>query len=277
MESILRRFLVFQMIVCPRDNHVRLISQHDHARAAGTIARNWVGIGSLPSPPDELTEKVLFAIDNHDVGWCRSDATPRWDALTKLPYSFFGITADKAVEIWSEGIDSCASFHPFSGYLVSLHFSSLAAGGRRGAPLEVSKVLNGFIHAESKRQKELDALIEPKHIDAIENSVSLLGVCDTLSLLACRAPEITPPDAAVHPLIQGGLKVKTANTDDLEISPWPFSKDSVELRMPGLVLPGEYFADEKELSEAVPMAEPIVFSSVLRRLPDDMEPEAEQG
>ncbi|MCY3823520.1 MAG: DUF3891 family protein [Nitrospinae bacterium] len=134
-------------------------------------------------------------------------------------------------------------------------------------------MLNGFIHAESKRQKELDALIEPRHMDAIENSVSLLGVCDTLSLLACRAPEITPPDAAVHPLIQGGLKVKTANTDDLEISPWPFSKDSVELRMPGLVLPGEYFADEKELAKAVPMAEPIVFSSVLRPISGDAETE----
>ncbi len=265
------------MIVCPRDNHVRLISQHDHARAAGTIARNWIGIESLPSPPYELREKVLFAVDNHDVGWCRPDATPRWDALTKLPYSFFGITADKAVEIWSEGIDSCASFHPFTGCLVSIHFSSLAEGGRRGAPLEVSRVLNDFIHAESKRQKKLDVLIEPEHKDAIENSVSLLRVCDTLSLLACRAPEITPPDDAVHPLTQSGLQVKTANMDDLEIFPWPFSEDSIRLRMPGLVLPGEFFADEKELADALPLAEPIVFSSVLRRLPGHTEPEAAQG
>ncbi len=257
------------MIVCPRDNHVRLISQHDHARAAGTIARNWIGIESLPSPPDELREKILFAIDNHDVGWCRSDATPTWDEMTKLPYSFFGITADKAVEIWSEGIEACASFHPISGCLVSIHFSSLAEGGRRGAPGEVSRVLNGFIHAESKRQKMLDALIEPGHKGAIENSVSLLRVCDTLSLLACRAPEITPPDDAVHPLMQSGLKVKTANMDDLEISPWPFLEDSIKLRMPGLLLPGEYFADEKELAETLPLAEPIVFSSVLRRLPEN--------
>ena len=127
-------------------------------------------------------------------------------------------------------------------------------------------MLNGFIHAESKRQKKLDALIGPEHRDAIENSVSLLRVCDTLSLLACRAPEITPPDDAVHPLTQSGLKVKTANVDDLEISPWPFSRDSLKLRMPGLVLPGEHFSDEKELAEALPMAEPMVFSSILRRL-----------
>ncbi len=262
------------MIVSPRDNHVRLISQHDHARAAGTIARNWIGVESLPSPPDELREKVLFAVDNHDVGWCRSDATPKWDALTRLPYSFFGITADKAVEIWSEGIDSCASFHPFSGCLVSMHFSSLAEGGRRGAPLEVSKVLNGFIRTESKRREKLVALIDPEYKGAIKNSVALLRVCDTLSLLACRAPEITPPDdGAVHPLTQSGLKVRIAGMDDLEISPWPFSEGSLKLRMPGLVLPGEYFLDEKELIEALPLAEPTVFSSVLRRLPKHAGPE----
>ena len=256
---------------------MRLISQHDHARAAGTIARNWIGIDSLPSPPDELREKVLFAVDNHDVGWCRPDATPKWDALTRLPFSFFGITADKAVEIWSEGIDSCASFHPFAGSLVSQHFSSLAEGGRRGAPLEVSKVLNSFIRTESKRREELLTLIEPEHKGAIENSVSLLRVCDTLSLLACRAPEITPPDSAFHPLTQSGLKVRTAGLDDLEISPWPFLEDSIKLRMPGLVLPGEDFADEKELTEALPFAEPIVFSSVLRRLPQHPETEPHQN
>ena len=250
---------------------MRLINQHDHARAAGTIARNWIGIESLPSPPDGVREKVLFAVDNHDVGWCRSDATPRWDALTKLPGSFFGITADKAVEIWSEGIDSCASFHPFAGCLVSLHFSSLAEGGRRGAPLDVSKVLNGFIHTESKRQEKLNALIEPRDKDAIGDSVSLLRVCDTLSLLACRAPEITPPDDAVHPLTQSGLKVKRTKVDDLEISPWPFGGDVLELRMPGFILPGEYFADAKELAEALPLAEPVVFSSVLKRLMESAE------
>ena len=57
--------------------------------------------------------------------------------------------------------------------------------------------------------------------------------------------------------------------DDLEISPWPFSEDSIKLRMPGLVLPGEYFENEKELAEAVPLAEPIVFSSVLRPIIGD--------
>ena len=105
----------------------------------------------------------------------------------------------------------------------------------------------------------------------------MLRVCDTLSLLACRAPEITPPDDAFHPLTQSGLKVKTANMDDLEISPWPFSEDSIKLRMPGLVLPGEYFADENELTDALPLAEPIVFSSILRRLPENAEPEVAQG
>ncbi len=245
---------------------MRLICQHDHARAAGTIARNWAGIGSLPPPPEEVREEVLFAVDNHDVGWCRPDATPQLDEMTNLPFSFFGITADKVIRIWTEGIDSCASFHPFSGYLVSLHFAALAADGKRGAPREVSRVLNGFIHAESKRREGLGALIDPERRGAIESSALLLKACDTLSLLACRAPEITPLDGAVHPLAQSDLRVRTRGSDDMEISPWPFSSGSVRLRMPGLIMPGVRFADERELAEALSMAEPIVFSSMLTRL-----------
>ncbi len=230
-----------------------------------------MGIESLPPPPEALREKVLFAVDNHDVGWCRPDATPTLDKMTNLPTSFFGITADKAIEIWAEGIESCASFDPFSGYLVSLHFTSLAsiaAEGRRGAPQEVCNLLHGFIHAEIKRQERLDALIKPEDRGAIADSVSLLRACDTLSLLACRAPEITLPDDTIHPLAQNGLKVKTTSVDDLQISPWPFSKHSIKLRMPGLAIPGERFENEKELAEALPLAEPIVFSSVLTRMPE---------
>lgn len=256
------------MIVRPRDNAVRLISQHDHARAAGTIARHWAGIESLPPPPEAVRQEVLFAIDNHDVGWCRPDATPQLDGMTSLPFSFFGVTADRAIRIWTEGIDSCASFHPLSGYLVSLHFAALAADGKRGALREVSRVLNGFIQAESRRREGLGALIEPGQRGAIATSALLLKVCDTLSLLACRAPEITPRDGAVHPLAQGDLRVRTKGSDDMEISPWPFSSDSVRLRMPGLIMPGARFADERELAQALSMAEPIVFSSVLTRLPE---------
>ncbi len=212
-------------------------------------------------------------MDNHDVGWCRSDATPKWDRMTKMPYSFFGITADKAIQVWAEGIDSCSAFHPFSGYLVSLHFASLAASGRRGAPPEVVRLLNGFIHAESKRREELETLIEPVYKDGIAHSTSLLQVCDTLSLLACRAPEITPPDGTVHPLTQCGLKVKTVNVDDLQISPWPFAEDAIKLRIPGLLIPGERFADEKALADAWPMAEPIVFGCVLTHLTERAEDE----
>ena len=38
------------MIVRPVEKGVRLIAQHDHARAAGTMARNWAG--EVPKNPD---------------------------------------------------------------------------------------------------------------------------------------------------------------------------------------------------------------------------------
>mgnify|MGYP000657434383 CR=1 FL=1 len=39
------------MIVRQMEDSIRLIAQHDHARAAGTIVRHWAGVDLIPPPP----------------------------------------------------------------------------------------------------------------------------------------------------------------------------------------------------------------------------------
>jgi hypothetical protein len=67
------------MIVRPMKDSVRLIPQHDHARAAGSLLRHWVGLDSVPALNSELAVAVWFAVDNHDVGWCKTDEKPSYD------------------------------------------------------------------------------------------------------------------------------------------------------------------------------------------------------
>ncbi|MFC1491774.1 DUF3891 family protein [Nitrospinota bacterium] len=254
------------MIVRPLKDGVRLISQHDHARAAGSLLRHWAGVEAIPAPPSELRGSINFAVDNHDVGWCKADESPRLDRETKLPFSFFGITSEEATEIWSESIATCSAYRAFSGYLVSVHFGLLADAACRGAPPDALSTLKEFVRTEKKRQESLMKEFSPLEDELRENATMLLRTCDTLSLLSCRAPEITPPEGQVHPLRRCGLNVRTMPDDSLEVSPWPFDVERLELHFPGATIPGKRFGNGEELDDALDRAEPEVFVSQLAPL-----------
>lgn len=247
------------MIVRPVEKGVRLIAQHDHARAAGTMARNWTGDEIIPSPNASVKDAVFFAVDNHDVGWCHPDESPGFDPLTKLPRSFFGATAEEAMEIWTKSISTCADFHPLSGYLVSAHFGTLAGSGMRSAPPGELERLRNFVGEEEKRRQSLMAELSPAEAAASDNAILLLRTCDTLSLFACRAPEVTPPESRTHHLMRCGLKIRFADDNLLEITPWPFRAECLEIRFPGVTVPGERFESAEELKDALEAAEPGVF------------------
>ena len=89
----------------------------------------------------------------------------------------------------------------------------------------------------------------------------LLSTCDTLSLLACRAPEITPPEGAAHYLARSGLRIRPVAGDGIEVAPWPFDADRLEVKFPGLTLPGGPIRDAGELEEALELAEPALYVS----------------
>lgn len=247
------------MIVRPMKDSVRLISQHDHARAAGSLVRHWVGLDSVPAPNSDLAVAVWFAVDNHDVGWCKTDENPSYDPVTKMPYSFFGISSEEATEIWSKSIAVCADYHPLSGYLVSAHFSQLAEAGGRGAPPEALKHLREFVRAESNRQKSLSEQFTDIEEAGREGASLLLRICDTLSLLMCRAPEISPPEGQTHPMSRCGLNVRPSSGDCLEISPWPFDVECLDLQFPGTTIPMGRFENAEEFQDAMARAEPEVF------------------
>ena len=247
------------MIVRPVEKGVRLIAQHDHARAAGTMARNWAGDKVIPRPPVAVKDAIFFAVDNHDVGWCHSDESPSFDSETRLPRSFFGTTVEEATEIWTDSISFCATDGPLSGYLVSAHFSALATSGIRGAPPDELEHLRQFVQEEDGRRQFLLAQLSPPEEAACESAALLLRTCDTLSLFACRAPEVIPTESQVHHLSRCGLKVRFQMDDLLEITPWPFCVECLEIQFPGVTVPGERYESDEEFEDALETAEPGVF------------------
>ena len=254
------------MIVRPVGEGPQLIPQHDPARAAGTLARLWQGTTAVPAPPPQLRDPFFFAADNHDVGWCRLDSAPRLDTGTGLPQSFFAATAEEAVLVWTEGIRFCEAHSPFSGYLVSTHFCALAEAGLAGAPPEDLALLRRFSGEEHERQKALLKSCDEEEIGFREEAARLLRVCDTLSLIACRAPEIAPQPGAVLSLAGGGLKVRLSGEGRVELSPWPFQSEGVQLLFPGFIVPPACFESQADMDEALREAEPAMFETRLMPL-----------
>ncbi|MDA1000000.1 MAG: DUF3891 family protein [bacterium] len=254
------------MIVRPMSGKTRLITQHDHARVAGTLARRWVLDELIESPAMEFREEFYFAVDNHDVGWCKPDAKVQLDLRTGCPLSFFGVMVEEMVGIWTEGIRFCALRSSLAGYLVSAHFSSLAESGLQGAPPDDLQRLQKFLEHEKNRQKELSPQLAERAARWKDSAALLLRTCDTLSLLICRAPEIMPSVGQIHPLMKSGLSVRAVEEDILEVRPWPFGGDRLDVKYPGMDIAGVSFGGDKAIEEAITGSDPAIYVCCLRPL-----------
>ena len=257
------------MIVRPMNGETRLITQHDHARVAGTLARHWKGNEIVPALEPSLKDAVLFAIDNHDVGWCGPDASSRYDPETRTSMSFFGSTAEEATAIWEESVDCCGEYRAFSGFMVSCHFSRLAETGLRGAPSEELNLLRGFIQTQEEKRCVFARDFSPAENASKDGSALLLGTCDTLSLLVCGAPEIAPSKGVIRQFPASGIQIRILSDEVLGFGPWPFDVERLEVKYPGVAIPGGPYAGVEAWEAALEKAEPNIFSGSI--LPLDLE------
>ena len=252
------------MIVSSFEKSIRLTTQHDHARVSGTIARNWKGNHIVPEVNQLLKDSTFFAIDNHDVGWYDLDLNPILDRNIQMPFSFFSTTPENVVGLWEESIKICERFSAFSGYLVSMHFYRLAKVGMDDAPESQFKTLNNFVYQEENRQRELKKRMREIENLHKESLTELLRFSDTLSLLLCRAPEITPKPNVITSLLKGSVKVKiNENLEKMEISPWPFVEDSLLIRIPSLTIPKIKFESDEDLQDAISLGKISIYETLI--------------
>ncbi len=85
--------------------------------------------------------------------------------------------------------------------------------------------------------------------DQLQFNFALLQVMDQLSLaLCCTEPPM--PTSRDLPQRPGGTKVRftfTRQGNDVHVNPWPFSQNSIELKIPACRVPGKTYKDDAEL------------------------------
>lgn len=184
------------MLVQARRDRLRLIRQHDHALAAGALARAWKG-------PDPRVQghpfRVILATGLHDLAWRELDAEPRFDPERRRPFLFDDFPLDSKLAAYGTGLNRMEEISPWIGLLGSLHYASFLDEERAG----------GFLEAEDARQERLLRQLEARRRspgsddgnaagpdrrvrERAESDLAWLKFFDGLSIRLCLAPPPVP-------------------------------------------------------------------------------------
>lgn len=159
------------MIVRAIDGELLLISQPDHAHAAGEIMEYCVPLASKPR-----REEILHAITEHDNGWAEEDAAPKVDAAGKV-VDFVNAPLSVRHGVWPRGV-SRLDGDPWAAALVAQH--AITVYDRfRPAPEWTSF----FTRMEAAR----DALVLDSGltIDELKSDYAFVRLADLISLTFC--------------------------------------------------------------------------------------------
>lgn len=229
-----------------------LISQIEHARAAGRLAEHWGGPGFAPLWP---RSELLWAIFHHDDGWAGWDESPGVEPASEKPRSFTEMEIRDSLAIWSGSIAEARRAGPFEAFLVTGHFCALA---RRA--MEWKRNDADFQQADRFVAEYENLMVDCLRIWQSDNpanhlpnraatALAQLQFFDFLSLWFCCAAASEPdqvqtPSGPLLTLTPGAAQV-------VALSPWPLRIASLRLEVQGRLVPARRYATRSELA-AVP-------------------------
>ncbi|HET6880029.1 MAG TPA: DUF3891 family protein [Pirellulales bacterium] len=241
-----------------------LISQVEHARLSGALAEAWDEDRFAGLPRDEL----VAAIAHHDDGWSAWEVSPKVDPKSGRPLDFTETPLPDSLAIWRESIARAEQFGPLAAYMVSGHFSALLErfNSRWKSDSTLERLAQGFLQEQrSDRERFLDKW---RHHDnqeegqvAAERAVAWLQTFDALSLWLCcaersEAETFHPPDTESVTFSPNGGPYA------LEVSPWPFGGQSLEVEAVGRSIIAQRYANSSDLVTSP--AEPVTLRWSLR-------------
>lgn len=234
------------MIVLPRTDGYRCITQPDHAHLAGELMALWRAHG-LPENPRR--DDLLFAIREHDNGWRETDAAPHLDAERQRPHDFLSLPLPDRLRIWPRAVDRYADRRPYSALLIAHHARALydehrgeeefadlfeALGSRRERLLEV---LGG--HADPPRRERLEEL--ERHL---EEDYPFLAFADLASLAVCNGWTEPFERELPYGTVRGRFDDET---DTLFLEPFPLA-GTTTFRVPCRHLPARPYTGDADLA-----------------------------
>jgi hypothetical protein len=240
------------MIVRRLDDGWTLIRQMDHAAHCLELARAWK---SGPYGASSVSPSLEYAAGWHDLGWTETDKRPELNAKGE-PMNFTQIDEKRHSEFYSRAVRTIARTDPYAAYLVSLHASGLYSRRYGWAGLKpvdwtaVGPYGEGLLKGEREFRTELFESIAPERLE-FENvwrDYMLLETFDFLSLLTSFGVEST--SCGPVPTAEGQwehLLVRRLGPWEVELSPFPFTGDKLEVKVERVQIHRPDFGSTQEL------------------------------
>jgi hypothetical protein len=263
-----------------------LISQHDHSRLSGEMARR---LGNALFAPPSPFETVVYAIAEHDCGWTENDRHPAID-LRGQPTHVFEADVLSWMSAWEKSVDQTAAHNPYAGMLVSLHTMALAnhAAARQPEPEDEfarQRVfrIRRFVHRQIEVQEQLRQRLDMRtdlplrgglaeqgraaEEDLLRANFFLLEFLDQLSLNLCfgrlvfQRIEMLYPRPGESPM---SARIGGDGESGMTLNPWPFNSPSFELDIPARKIAAVPYRDREILRTACENGTACTVRVVLR-------------
>jgi hypothetical protein len=229
-----------------------LVRQMDHAAHCAKLAREW---RAGPFGPGSVSPSLEYASGYHDQGWIEVDKQPEIDAEGR-PRNFTQIDEARHTEFYSAAVRAIARKDPHAAYLVSLHASGLYSRRYGWAGLKpvdwtaIGPRGRALLAGEKTYRAELFASIAPHDLEfeATWRSYMLLETYDYLSLLTCFGFESS--GCGPVPTLEGQwehLSVTRKGPWEVELTPFPFPGDELEVEVEAVHIDGAEFSSEEAL------------------------------
>lgn len=243
------------MIRRKNDHDWLLIAQADHARIAADIARAWRFLSDCVT---HRREELLAAVKGHDDGWPAWETAPTIDPRTGRPRDFTEMPMEDATRIWSESINLCAGFSPWSGLWVSRHFCWLAQRALESRDsASDAEALDEFLGAQARLRESLRQKVGDDETRANVDSIEQAGYrwvqfFDLLSLWICCAERTQPRRFS----IAGGDSVTATPGESgvVRFNRNVLCHSPLELQTDALRVPVRRFQDDAELQRSLQAA-----------------------
>ena len=246
-----------------------LVRQMDHATHCAKLARAW---REGPFGSGSVSPALEHAAGFHDQGWIEVDKRPEIDAQGR-PLNFTQIDEARHTEFYSAAVRDIAKTDPHAAYLVSLHASGLYSrryGWSGLKPVDWTSIGprgRALLAGEKAYRAALFASIAPRDVEfeAAWRGYMLLETFDYLSLLTCFGFESS--GCGPVPTVEGQweqLSVTRTGPWEVQLSPFPFPGDELEVEVEAVHLGGETFASHEALQAEFASVDPVKRKTVYR-------------